>query len=337
MSTFSSCLKNNLPVLTGVLVLILCFAFSVFGQSGAVTSSELWATFIGNGGDRAAQIILFDIRLPRTIACILCGSALSVAGLLLQEALSNSLASPGIMGINSGAGFFVLLASILLPRAYMLRNIAAFAGAMCAGLLVFGISRRAGTSKSMIILAGVAVSTLMTAGINTVITFFPEAVADKVSFSLGGLSGVDAGQLPFPAAIIIVGLIAAWALSGGIELFAIGDEAAAGLGLAVGRHRILTMICAALLGAAAVSLCGLLGFIGLIVPNIFRMFLKCRVSKLIILCVLWGSSFLLFCDTLMRTLFYPYELPAGLLMSLLGTPFFIFILMRRGRQGSRHD
>ena len=336
MSTFLNCLKNNRSVLTGILVLAGCMAVSVFGPGGAASSSELWSAFTG-GGNKAAQIILYDIRLPRTIACVLCGSGLSAAGLLLQEALSNPLASPGIMGINSGAGFFVLLASVFLPGAYLARNIASFAGAMCAGLLVFLISRKAGSSRSMIILSGVAVSTLMTAGVNTIITFRPDAVADKVSFSLGGFSGVDAGQLPFPAVIIIAGLIAALVLSGGIELFAIGDEAAEGLGLAVARHRVLTMICAALLGAASVSICGLLGFIGLIIPNLFRMFAKCRVSKMLVLCVLWGSSFLLFTDTLMRTIFYPYELPAGLLMSLFGTPFFIYILMKRGRRGSRHD
>ena len=121
---------------------------------------------------------------------------------------------------------------------------------------------------------------------------------------MGSLAGVDLQQLPVPAFLIFAGLAAAFCLGPGIELFAIGDEAAQGLGLAVDRHRKLTVACAALLASAAVCLCGLLGFVGLIVPNILR---------------------------------YPFELPAGLLLSMIGTPFFILVLMRRGIRGKRHD
>ena len=103
------------------------------------------------------------------------------------------------------------------------------------------------------------------------------------------------------------------------------------------RHRRLTVACAALLSSAAVCLCGLLGFAGLIVPNMLRLSDRYSVRKKILGCIVWGSILILVCDTLMRTLFYPYELPAGLLLSLVGTPFFILILMRRGIRGKRYD
>ena len=310
---------------------------SLLAGNGAVTSAELLQTLFGVGGSKATQIILYQIRMPRTAACLLCGSSLSVAGLLLQEALSNPLASPGIMGINSGAGLFVLLSGICFPHLYSVRNAAAFVGALFSALLVFLIARKAGMSKSVIVLSGVAVSSMMTAASNTVITLRPESVSDKVGFSMGSLAGVDLQRLPLPALLIFAGLAAAFCLSPGIELFTIGDEAAQGLGLAAARHRKLTVACAALLSSAAVCLCGLLGFVGLIVPNMLRFSVQYSVRKKILACIVWGSTLLLFCDTLMRTLFYPYELPAGLLLSLIGTPFFILVLIRRGIRGRRHD
>ena len=329
--------KNNKVIIAGIPVLVLSLSASVFASSGAVTGGQLWQALTGTGASSSTKLILYQIRMPRTAACLLCGSGLSAAGLLLQEALSNPLASPGIMGINSGAGLFVLLAGILVPHMYFARNAAAFAGAMLSALLVFLISRKAGMSKSVIVLSGVAVSTMMTAGTNAIITFRPESVTDKVGFSMGSLAGMDLEQLPLPALLIGAGLLTALYLADGIELFAIGDEAAQGVGLSVERHRKLTVACAALLASASVCLCGLLGFVGLIIPNMLRMADRISVRKKILGCILWGSSLLLVCDTLMRPLFYPYALPAGLLLSLIGTPFFIYVLTRRGVRGNRHD
>ena len=329
--------KNNKIIIVGIPVLVCCILASLLAGNGAVTGTELFRALTGAKTSRAVQIILYQIRMPRTAACLLCGSGLSVAGLLLQEALSNPLASPGIMGINSGAGLFVLLSGIFFPHVYSLGSAAAFAGALLSALLVFLIARKAGASRSVIVLSGVAVSAMMTAASNTIITLRPESVSDKVGFSMGSLAGVDLQRIPLPALLITAGLAAAFCLGPGIELFAIGDEAAQGLGLAVDRHRRLTVACAALLSSAAVCLCGLLGFAGLIVPNMLRLSDRYSVRKKILGCIVWGSILILVCDTLMRTLFYPYELPAGLLLSLVGTPFFILILMRRGIRGKRYD
>ena len=174
--------KNNKIMVIGIPLLAASILISLLAGNGAVTSAELFETLTGAEGSRATQIILYQIRMPRTAACLLCGSGLSVAGLLLQEALSNPLASPGIMGINSGAGLFVLLSGICFPHVYSVRNAAAFAGALLSALLVFLIARKAGMSKSVIVLSGVAVSSMMTAASNTIITLRPESVSDKVGF-----------------------------------------------------------------------------------------------------------------------------------------------------------
>ena len=171
----------------------------------------------------------------------------------------------------------------------------ALCGALLATGLVYLIATCAGFSKTMIILSGVAVSALMSAGINGIITFFPESVADKAAFGLGGLSGVTWPVLALAAALIMPCLLGGLFLSRGIDLFALGDETAHSLGLNVKRHRCLTI-----LGS-------------------------------LLLCVLYGSALLLAADFLGRRLLYPYELPVGLLISLLGAPFFIGMLIHRKR------
>ena len=316
----------------GGLVLVICFAMSVFAGNSAVSSGELLDALTGKGTNPSAALILFQVRIPRALAAVFCGAGLAAAGLLLQSGLGNALAAPGVMGVNAGAGLFVLLAGIIFPMSAAAREGMAFAGALISTMIVYLISKKAGLSRSTLILSGVAVSSLMTAGINAIITIRPEAVADKVAFNLGGLQNVSVSQLIFSVPVILMGLAGGLLLSGGIDLFALGDETAHGLGLNVRRCRFLTIVCAAVLAAAAVSVCGLLGFVGLIIPNLIRMISPGSCRYQIAMCTLWGSAFLLLCDTLSRLLFFPYELPAGLLLSFLGAPFFIYMLTRRKRR-----
>ena len=325
---------NKIMVWSGVPVLLACFLLSVFAPGGAVGRPALWAAAWGRGAE-TARWMLCGIRLPRALAAVCCGAGLSVSGLLLQESLHNRLASPGVIGVNAGAGLFVLLAALIAPHSTVLKGGAAFLGAICAVALVYGISRRAGGSKSTVVLSGVAVSSLMSAFTQGIITFFPETVTDKVSFSLGGLKGIDPAQLTVSAILVAAALLGAFLLSGGIDLFPLGDEAAEGLGLDVKRCRALAVLCAAVLAGAAVSLCGLLSFVGLMVPNLIRLASGALCRKRICLCILWGGSFLLICDVIARSAFYPYELPAGLLLSCFGAPFFIWLLIRRRGGGRR--
>ncbi len=213
------------------------------------------------------------------------------------------------------------------------RFVLAFLGALLSISLVLLIARRAGYSRSVIVLSGVAVSALMGAAVNGLVTFFPHAVADRQAFTLGGFAGLQYDGLFFSAVFILPGLLAGALLGGGIDLFALGDEVAQGLGLSVTRHRLLTMVTATVLAAAAVCIGGLIGFLGLIVPNVLRRFFSGRMSarQMFTLSGLYGSALLVAADFLARRLFYPYELPVGLLLSLLGAPFFIWMLMHRKR------
>ena len=325
--------RREFLYITGVFLFFLLFAISILAGTKGLRFTDglaaLTGLFSGKEIPAGVKIILFKIRLPRALAAAFCGAALSVSGLILQTSLNNTLASPGIMGINSGAGLFALLASLVFPYSVAFRTAFAFTGSILAVLIVYLISTKAGVSRTTLILAGVAVSSLMSAGVDIIITLHPEIIADKVAFSLGGFQNLNLRQLYFALPVIVVAVAVLLLLSGGIDLFALGDEAAFGLGLNIKLYRLLAILISAVLAGCAVSLCGLLGFVGLIIPNFIRMMGKNKTRVNISLCVIFGSDFLMFCDLISRLLFYPYELPVGLFLSCLGCPFFIWMLISK--------
>ena len=336
MKLLQSQSKNNPRIIiSGLALFIILFFLSVFLGTKALTFTDGLTAFyklLGREKTGSAGIILLKLRLPRAVAAVFCGIALSVSGLLLQSALNNSLASPGIIGVNSGAGLFVLLFGLLFPFTFWGRSFGAMGGALLSVLFVYFISLKAGVSKTTLVLAGVAVSSLMTAGIDIVITLRPEIITDKVAFNLGGFGNINLQGVKIAVPVIVLGIAAAFILSGGIDLFALGDEAAFGLGLNVKAYRLATIIVSGILAGAAVSVCGLLGFVGLIIPNVIRLFGKQKTKINIILCMIFGSDFLLLCDLLARVLFFPYELPVGLFLSVLGAPFFIWMLISKKKK-----
>lgn len=325
----------------GVAVLVaVALASLVTGTAALGTLDSLNALgTLALGGDAGATatLVLLGVRAPRVVAGACCGAALACSGLLLQASLDNDLASPGVMGVNSGAGLFWLVAALLVPGHPVVRQGMAFVGALVSTLLVYLVSRRAGSSRGTVVLAGVAVSSLMGAGIDAVVTIWPESVADRVAFTLGGLSGQTFQRLALGVPAMAAALAAGVALGRGIDLLALGDETAHGLGLNVRASRLAAIVCAAVLAASAVSVCGLLGFVGLIVPNLVRMWASPGTRPGLALCAVWGASLLVACDLVARTVAFPYELPVGLVLSLLGAPFFILLLVRRGRGRRSHS
>ena len=316
----------------GGLLLAAALVLSLLMPSRDLSAGELFAAL--RTGDRTglAGRILFGVRFPRAAACVLCGIGLSLSGLLLQASLNNSLMAPGIVGINAGAGLFVLISGLLFPGVVLAKSVFSFLGAFFAVLLVYAIAVFAGVSKTSLILAGLAVSYLFNAVTYMLITWRPELVSDKASFTLGGFSQVSGASVRFILPILILGLVITFLLSPGIDLFLLGDETAAGLGLPVNAVRMGCLFAATLLAGASVALCGLLGFVGLIIPNLVRLLSGSRFRVNAVLCVLFGPAFVLLCDTAARGIFYPYELPAGMILSVIGTPFFIAVLIRRRKK-----
>lgn len=301
------------------------------GPSGA-GPTEVFHWLTGGTTEAAVANILAYARLPRILAAYLCGMALAVSGLLLQVSLGNALAAPSTIGVNAGAGFFVVLCGLVFPYSLTARAAGAFFGAFLAAMTVYLLAKKTGGSRLTIVLAGVAITSLLSAGSDALVTFRPDAVMDRSNFSIGGFGGLVlpcvGGIFPF----LVLGLLGAVLLSPRLNVLLLGDEVAASLGLHVPLCRFFTLLCAALLAASAVSIGGLLSFVGLLIPHAMRFMIGSDHRWLVPYTALVGGVFLLLCDTLSRTLFSPFELPVGILLSFLGAPFFLWLLLGRKRR-----
>lgn len=283
------------------------------------------------GRDREStlsRIILYS-RLPRTCAAFLAGAALAVAGVIIQTVLNNPLASPSIIGVNSSAGFAVAFVCAFWPAAQRYTPFIAFAGALAGVLLVMALSQSTVAARITVVLAGVAISNLFSAGIDAIITLVPDALNSVSDFRIGGFTGVTMSQLGPAAAIIAISLVTVFSLAHQLDILALGTDTAKSLGLAVGRMRVVFLVLAAALAGAAVSFCGLIGFVGLIVPHAMRRIVGEDNGILLVTSAMGGAFFVLICDLIARVLFAPFEIPVGIVLSFAGAPFFLWLLFKQ--------
>ena len=320
----------------GILFILIAAALSIGLGSTRLSFSEIADAF-GKGFQATAGTRIFGyIRLPRTLAALACGAALAVAGAVIQGVLRNPLASPSIIGVNAGAGLAVTLCTALGILGGWQISLFSFAGAFTAVMLVSLGAKRWGASRSTVILIGVALNSLLGAVSSAVTTFLPEVGVMSNDFKVGAFTAVTYPRL-LPAIILIAVAIAALrTLHNQLDVLTLGEETARGLGMETGRMRALFLLLAALLAGCAVSLAGLLSFVGLLVPHGIRRIAGSKSSHLIGLSALYGAGFVCLCDTLSRTVFAPYEVPVGIIMAFLGAPFFVFVLIK-GKGGHKND
>lgn len=301
-----------------------------------VAPSAVWRVILGGErGTTDANIILLA-RLPRVFGCLVAGAALAVSGSVIQTVLANPLAAPNIMGVNAGAGLAVALFSALVPSAAAFTPVAAFAGALVAVMLVLLIAEKSGAAKITLVLAGVAVSSVFSALIDAVITFFPDSLNGYSDFRIGGLSNLSAAKVLPAFYVVVIALAILLSLHNEMDVLALGMDTSRSLGLNARPLRIILLALSAALAGAAVSFAGLLGFVGLIVPHIMRSFVGESSKELIITSALGGALLLTVCDLAARLLFAPYELSVGIILSCVGGPFFIHLLIRQ-RGGRNRD
>lgn len=320
---------RSAPVLLCVLLILLVFAFFAsvgFGSAKVSVTEGIGALFSGQT-DSPAFRILWYLRLPRVFAGMLAGAALAVAGVLIQAVLQNPMAAPNVIGVNSGAGLGAVLMLAVFPGAVAFLPLAAFFGAVCACLCIYVISARTGGDRMTVTLVGIAVSSILNGAINTVKTLYPDSVYDADAFMIGGLSGVTYARIAPAAVLISIALIVAFVLSRDADILALGKDTAKALGMNVKVYQLLLLTLASVLAGAAVSFAGLLGFVGLVVPHIARLFVGESHRWLLPISALGGAVLVLVCDLLCRVLFAPYELPVGILLSFVGGPFFIFLIL----------
>lgn len=336
-SRTSSTPHDDRPALFAALcaAVLLCALLSMCLGAVAIPPGEVLSALLEAPQGATAQIVRYA-RLPRTCGCLLAGAALAVSGGVIQSVLGNPLAAPNIIGVSSGAGFGVALFGALAPTMAAASPAAAFAGALLGMLLVLTIAERTGASKLTLVLAGAAVSGMFSAGIDAVVTFVPDALNGYSDFRIGGLANLAMSRIVPAFWIVLAAMALIFSLAGDLDVLLLGADTAQSLGLRAKPLRLVLLALAAALAGAAVSFSGLLGFVGLIVPHIMRRLIGEESRPLLAGCALGGAAILTLCDLLARLLFAPYELPVGIVLSLAGGPFFIWLLLRQ-RGGRSHD
>lgn len=321
--------RTKICFLIMIVLLLLSILLNLCIGSADISLSELWSAITDRENAGAAGRIFWYARLPRTVACMMAGAALAVSGAVIQSVLTNKLASPGIIGVNAGAGLAVTICCACGAFSGWVIAGSAFAGAVFAAFLIAFTAQKIGASRTTVILGGVAVNSCLNAASEAISVLVPDAGMQAADFRVGGFSAVAYTRL-WPAGILImIGLGLVCSLCNELDVISLGEETAQGLGMPVKRMRTVFLGLSALMAGAAVSFAGLLGFVGLIIPHAARKLVSNESRKLLPFCAVGGACFVSLCDLLARTMFAPYEIPVGIIMSFIGGPFFIMLLIRQ--------
>jgi len=322
--------------------------YSLWGLAMALAVMTLLATGFGalrlpvsllwSNSDEALRQIWLTIRLPRVLLALVIGGSLALAGCVMQGLFRNPLADPGLLGISSGAACAVALWVVLpitLPALLMLyaSMLAAFLGALAATIVIFLLSQQRESSLSRLLLVGIAINALCGAAVGVLSWVSNDAQLRQLSlWGMGSLGQAQWSTLLAVTSLMIPTVLVIWRLASALNLLQLGEEEAHYLGIDVRLVQRVLLLCSALLVAAAVAVSGVIGFIGLVVPHLMRMWLGSDHRAVIPGSVLAGAFLLLIADTAARTLVAPAEMPVGLLTSILGAPWFLWLIFRRGGQ-----
>jgi iron complex transport system permease protein len=330
-------LAATLGVLAALLALILALGVAV-GPSG-LALAEVWDALAGRTGGAAADIVL-AVRLPRVGLAAAVGAALAVAGVVFQALLRNPLADPYVLGVSGGAalgGIAVLTLGSAVGLGYAAVPPAAFAGALGALLLLLAVAGPAGRlAPTSLLLIGVVFNAFASAAIVFLASLAGLAEGAQVFLWLiGSLADARPALVASVSLCVVAGLLAVAPFGRALDLLALGEESASLLGIDAPRVRLWLLLASSLLVGAAVSVAGLVGFVGLVVPHALRVVLGPDHRLLVPASALAGAAFLVACDTLARTLLGGRELPVGALTALAGGPFFLLLLRRTQARGLR--
>ncbi|HZI93329.1 MAG TPA: iron ABC transporter permease [Patescibacteria group bacterium] len=318
-------------------VLAGCVLFSLTMGSTSVGMLDL---LFPSSATQESATILLGVRLPRILLAAAVGACLSAAGVCFQALLRNPLADPYILGISGGAGLGAILATALAPAAglavIVLRPAVAFGGAVGAVVLLLAMARRRGRLiPETMILMGVVMNATIMAAIMFIITMADfSRYAGTMYWLIGNLSSPSTGELALVYGCLVPGVIALTLMGQGLNVMTGGEEMASQLGVNVPRLRLATLLAASLVTAAAVSLTGLIGFVGLMVPHLGRVWLGPDNRLLVPASALLGAIILVMADTAARALFAPTQIPVGVITALFGGPCFLWLFARRGAEGT---
>lgn len=324
----------------GLLLLTLSVAVAVTIGPARISVVDVWsavASHLGIGEARLSPIrdgIIWNLRMPRTLLAAVCGAGLAVCGTVMQSLLRNPLADPFVLGVSSGASTGAVLVVVLgVGGGAISLPAGAFIGALCSFALVMLLSHTLGGSTDRVVLSGVAAMQLFSALTSFVVMTAADAEQTRgvLFWLLGSLGGVGWTDVWLCSAVLAVALLVCLGHARTLDAFAFGQEAAAALGVHVGRTRTVLLCTTALLTAALVSSAGAIGFVGLVLPHAARALAGSGHRRLLPVTALAGAVFLVWVDTLARTVLDPQEVPVGVVTALIGVPAFVLVLYRTRR------
>ncbi|MED1115149.1 iron ABC transporter permease [Bacillus paramycoides] len=317
---------------------ILCLIGSIFLAIafGAkdIHLQTVWAAVFDYNPKLTQHQIIYELRLPRVIGAAVVGAAFAVAGAVMQGVTRNPLADAGVLGINAGAMFVVALSFAFFPHMpYSYLMIVSFMGAVLSTVLIFiiGSATSGGLTPMRLTIAGAVMAALLHS-LSSGIAIYYDLSQDLAFWYAGGVAGVKWDHLKFLVPIILITIVFATVLGGAISLISMGDDVATNLGVKTNRTRILGMIIVVILAGVSVSAVGSIGFVGLVIPHIARKLVGVNYRLIIPMSALLGAMLLVLADLGARTVNPPKELAIGIMVALVGVPFFLYIARKVGRE-----
>ncbi|EUJ47761.1 FecCD family ABC transporter permease [Paenilisteria rocourtiae] len=318
-------------ILIGITAILLTVSMIVSVGIGSIhiAPTESIRTLFGEGAE-LSQTILWNLRIPRVLVAVIVGTNLAVSGAFLQAVMRNPLADPGLTGVSSGAAVTVLVIVLLFPNFGSLAPLAGMLGGLVAVVIVYALAWKNGKISPMrIILSGVAVNAIMGGIIGLLSILYSDRLPAVVQWMNGSLAAKGMGDVTLLLPYSVIGWIFAILFIRKANILSLGDDIAVNLGEKMNQTRIILSIIAVYLAAISVSVVGLLGFVGLVVPHMARFLVGSNYWRLIPMSMVLGAFVLLVADTIGRSLFAPLDIPAGIIMAIVGAPYFLY-LMRTG-------
>lgn len=323
--------RSRMIIITTFVITILAAVIAIGLGSVHISIPDILSTLI-NGRDQEGvyTTIIWDIRLPRVLLALIIGASIAISGALLQAVMGNPLADPGLTGVTSGAAAFVLLILLANPELTHLIPIAAFVGGLIAAAIVYALAwRRAGITPITIILSGVAVNALCGGVIGFLSILYSDRLPSAVQWMNGSLAAKGNASLHMIYLYAIIGWILSIFAIRKANIIRLGDQVATNLGESVTRIRIMLSILAVFLAAISVAAVGMISFVGLIVPHMARLLVGSDYKYMLPMSMALGAIVLLVADTGGRTIFAPLDIPAGILMAVIGGPYFLYLMRKR--------
>lgn len=325
-------MKNRSKVLLiGISLLVLIALIIIFSVIGSVNLSigEIFSALI-YGDNKVVSTIVLQMRLPRNVLAVLVGANLAISGCLLQAVMKNPLADPGITGVSSGASVFAIVILLLLPEYTGILPLIAFLGGALACTVVYLMAWKNGLKAIRVVLAGVAVNAILGGFISLLTTLYSDRIQGALLWLNGSLASKTWNDVRLVGTYSLIGLTLSLFCVRGANILNLSDESAINLGFNVNKTRVLLSAVAVFLAATSTAVVGIISFVGLIVPHISRMIIGSDHKYTIPFSMVLGGIVLLVADTVARTILGSLELPVGVVMSIVGGPFFLYLLRKRG-------